>query len=499
MDNQLAAIDLGSNSFRLSIGTIEQRDGISQIYSNDRLKETVRLASGLDEHNYLSEEAIERAINVLKLFGDRIEGFPADRVRAVATNTFRVAKNVNDFLPRAEAALGYPIEVISGQEEARLIFSGVVHELPPSDNKRLVIDIGGGSTEFIIGKGLDPLIVKSLHMGCVSYTQRFFPGGQADETKFKQAELAASKELESIIKPYRKIMWDEVYGSSGTAKALVAVLQECGFSDQGITLEGMEKLKKIILKHGVARVTDLSGLKDSRQEVLPAGLAIMMAIFKALKIERMNQGEGALRVGVLYDLIGRKTAVDKRNESVLQFMQRYHVSQHQAQRVKSLAEYFFDQIFHHDESKKELRQMLSWAAQLHEIGISISQSSYHRHSAYIIENADMPGFSKSDQQLLSLIVLGHQGSLSKLKDISLSGNKENILLTIFCLRLATLLMRKRRPIQQTIEVSVNHSDWTIRASKKWLSDHALTRYSLELESKAWKDLGIHLDIQKTSS
>lgn len=486
----LAAIDLGSNSFRLSIGIVEERQGIHQIYATDRLKETVRLASGLDEHNILNQEAIERALSVLRLFGDRLEGFPASQVRAVATNTFRVAKNLKDFLPLAEAALGYPIEVISGAEEARLIYSGVAHELPPSDHKRLIVDIGGGSTEFIIGKNLDPILLKSLHMGCVSYTKRFFQTNTPLEQAFQQAELAATKELESIVKPYTHEGWQEVYGSSGTAKALVPTLESNGFSELGITLEGMLSLKSRILKEGLGVLNHLVGLKDSRIEVLPAGLAIMIAIFKTLKIQRMLAGEGALRVGVLYDLLGRQAASDKRHESVYQFMKRYHVQATQAQRVQALTDSFFVQLFGTDQ-EPALRQMLSWAALLHEIGLSISQDSYHRHSAYILQHAEMPGFSQSEQELLSTLALAHQGRLSKLTPLP----KPSTLKAIFCLRLATLFMRKRKPLNQTIRLFADQDkQWTIQVPKNWLTHQILTQYSLELEAKNWQAIGIEIRI-----
>jgi exopolyphosphatase/guanosine-5'-triphosphate,3'-diphosphate pyrophosphatase len=247
MDQLLAAVDLGSNSFRLSIGRIVQQDGTPQIYQIDRLKETVRLAAGLDSEKRL-DEAIDRAIAVLERFGDRLRSFHPNRVRAVATNTFRVARNTRDFLPRAEAALGFPIEVIAGREEARLIFSGVVHTLPPSPNKRLVIDIGGGSTEVIIGKGHEPSLMSSLYMGCVSYSRQFFSDGVVDAHQMKQAELAARREIEVIAKQYRKMGWKEAYGSSGTAKALFAILTECRFSDRGITRAGLNKLKDRIIR-----------------------------------------------------------------------------------------------------------------------------------------------------------------------------------------------------------------------------------------------------------
>lgn len=494
MDHLLASIDLGSNSFRLSVGRVVQHDGITQIFSIDRLKETVRLAAGLDDKRNLSEEAIQRAVDVLKRFGERIRDFHPYQVRAVATNTFRVAKNVNELLSRSEQALGFPIEIISGQEEARLVFSGVVHELPPSKESRLVVDIGGGSTEFIIGKGLDPKLMKSLHMGCVSYTKAYFPNGQVTEKGFEKAELAASKELEVISKPYRKMGWKQAFGSSGTAKAIIAVLRESGYSTKGITLDGMLKLKRELIKYGSARSPELKGLKNDRIEVLPAGLAIMIAIFRSLKVDRMLQGEGALRVGVLYDMLGRRVASDKRDETVKIFMRRYHIDTKQATRVKSLALEFFDEI--NPDNEEDMRHALAWAADLHEIGLSISQASFHKHTAYVLENADMPGFSRDDQQRLATLGLLQQGRLSKTHVQSLTADKWQ---AILCLRLATLFLRNRQNQKFAGIVRLqtnNHRTITLTLNKLWLDNHPLSRYSLELEAQEWRSLGFEFTLQE---
>ena len=279
MKNLLAAVDLGSNSFRLSIGRVAEQNGTKHIYQIDRLKETVRLAAGLDSAKMLNQESIKRAIEVLHIFGDRLRTFHPDRVRAVATNTFRVARNVVDFLPEAEAALGFPIEVIAGREEARLIYTGVSHTLPMSQTKRLVVDIGGGSTEVIIGKGDEPVLMSSLYMGCVSFSRKFFPDGKIDAYSLKLAEVAARREIEPITKPYRKMGWDVAYGSSGTAKALYAILTEGKFSKDGITRDGLERLKAKLVRSGRVIPDQLPGIKTERAEVLTGGLAIMSAFF----------------------------------------------------------------------------------------------------------------------------------------------------------------------------------------------------------------------------
>jgi len=492
MDSLLAAVDLGSNSFRLSIGRVVQQDGIAQIFQVDRLKETVRLAAGLDADLYLDEITITRAISVLERFGERLRNFPENRVRAVATNTFRVARNAHALLVRAEAALGFPIEVISGQEEARLIFSGVAHSLPPQDAKRLVVDIGGGSTEIIIGKGLEPVRMTSLYMGCVSFSRRFFADGRIDASKMKQAELAARRELEAITRIYRKTGWKKAYGSSGTAKALYAILTENAYSE-AITASGMRKLKNRLIKSGRVIASELPGIKPERADVLPGGLAIMSAIFDELGIEQMETGEGALRMGVLYDLLGRDDANDdKRRQSVRLFMKRYHIDARQAERVRNTALAFFDELCPRSSEIDDLRLALGWAADLHEIGLSIAHGDYHRHTAYVLEHADMPGFSTAEQALLATLTLAHQGKLGK---VQARVRDHPQWLAILALRIAVLLMRRRQdstplPVSLTVQgrlIKVN-------VNPAWLADRPLTEFSLRAETQEWRKVGYTLKL-----
>ncbi|CAM5435302.1 Ppx/GppA phosphatase family protein [Eoetvoesiella caeni] len=492
MDQLLAAVDLGSNSFRLSIGRVVQHEGNAQIYAVDRLKESVRLAAGLGPDNVLDDESIERAITVLKRYGERLSGFPQHNVRAVATNTFRVARNVAQFLPRAEKALGFPIEVIAGHEEARLIFSGVANELPPSDNQRLVIDIGGGSTEVIIGKSYEPLRLSSLYMGCVSFTRQFFADGCVTAARMEQAQLAARREFESISKRYRKTGWQEAYGSSGTAKGLLAVLLDGGMAKKGITLDGMEQLKALLIKEGKVNVDSLPGLKASRAPVLAGGLAIMLAAFYELKIETMLPGEGALRVGVLYDLLGRDSKHDKRDETVVQFLKRYNADAHQAARVRQIALRLYQPLAVDETEKEDFTRILGWAADLHEIGMSIAHSDYHKHSAYILEHADMPGFSNDDQILLAWFALGHHTKLSKLGTQDATRAQW---LALLCLRLAVLLSRRRENMPKLpIRVEADGKNVKILASKSWLATHALSEYSLRAEAGEWKKTDFELTL-----
>lgn len=496
-NNLLAAVDLGSNSFRLSVGRIEERNGEAHVFAIDRLKETVRLAAGLDDNKILSDEAIQRAVGVLKRFSERIQDFHPSQVRAIATNTFRVAKNREILLQKAEEALGFPIQVVSGPEEARLVFSGVAHELPISDKNRLVIDIGGGSTEFIIGKGYQAVLVKSLLVGCVSFTKLYFPGGSVTAEAFKKAEINARNQIQVLSKSYRKLGWAEAFGSSGSAKAIVAVLQASGFSERGITLEGMEKLKKVLIKTGSANSPLLLDLKDDRIEVLPAGLAIMMAAFKELKIQQMNQGEGALRVGVLYDMLGRKTDSDIRAGTVAQYMHRYRVDTRQAARVRLLAEALYGPALtlskkEQEEWPHDLRLLLSWACDLHEVGLSISQSSYHRHSSYVLQYADMPGFSKDEQTILSRLNLLSQGKLSK-ADINALADEE--WQAILCMRLAIMLLRNRQAIHlENLALEIKDKHICLSVSKRWLANHPLTEFSLNNEKQDWEGSGFKFTI-----
>ena len=496
MDHLLAAVDLGSNSFRLSIGRVVQQNGVAHIYAIDKLRESVRLAAGLDDNHCLDEPAIERAVTVLERFGERLKGFHPNSVRAVATNTFRVARNLDQVLPRAEAALGFPIEVISGQEEARLIFTGISNELPPSQNRRLMIDIGGGSTEVIIGKGFKPLHLNSLFMGCVSFTRRFFPDGKITESRMQEAILAASRELEGIARQYRRTGWDEAYGSSGTAKGLIAILQETGLSKKGLTLEGMQKLRQKLVHDGKVNMHELPGLKPDRSLVLAGGLAIMIAVFQQLGIKVMLAGEGALRVGVLYDLLGRESAHDKREETVNQFIRRYHVDARQAERVKNVALQLFRQLNWPDPvEKEELERSLRWAASLHEVGLSIAHDDYYKHTAYILENADMPGFSRDDQGLLALLALGHAGKLNKVKSRNPS---QGTWLTLLCLRLAVVLLRRRKEHESLpVKLAANGSHVQVQVDHAWLQNHPLSDYSLQAEKKEWAKVDVYFDLSLT--
>ena len=480
----LAAVDLGSNSFRLQVGRV---DG-NQIYPLDGLKESVRLAAGLTAGKILDSAAQERGIVALKLFGERLRGFSPGSVLAVATNTLRVAKNASEFLERAEAALGFPIEVIAGREEARLIYLGVAHTLPDPSRQQLVIDIGGGSTEFIIGRKIQPILLESLYMGCVSYSLNYFPDGKIDKKSFKAAELAARRELQTIVIPYKKEGWSEAVGSSGTAKAIVDLLEVNGFSGQGITREGLMFLRNALYRAGNVDKLAINGVRADRLPVLTGGLAIMSAAFKELGVEQMTFSEGALRLGVLYDLLGRYHHEDLRAATVNRFMQRYEVDKRHAGRVTQSAQRLLHQLVPdtHEHNDVDMLFML-WAARLHEIGVSIAHASYHKHSAYILANADMPGFSRRDQTRLARLVLAHRGKLERVQPLSKQDRDWTL---IFCLRLAVLLHRSREA-KSPPEVSVKFSDrgFALAMDEDVLADSPLTAAALQEEADQWRQVG----------
>jgi exopolyphosphatase / guanosine-5'-triphosphate,3'-diphosphate pyrophosphatase len=481
----VAAVDLGSNSFRLQVGRVVD----DQIYPLDSLKEPVRLASGLTVDKRLDGEAQERALVALRRFGERLRGLDRGAVRAVATNTMRVAKNVGEFLPQAEEALGFPIEVIAGREEARLIYLGASHSLPSAAHKRLVVDIGGGSTEFIIGKRHDPQLMESLYMGCVSFTMRYFPGGKVDKRRLREAQIAAAKEIELIAHDYQRMGWKEAVGSSGSARAIADILEMNEMNpggESGITRVGLERLCAMLIKAGSADALDLRGVKGDRMPVLPGGIAIMSAVFEELDLERMTYADGALRLGVLYDLLGRFHHHDMRDATVAHFRRRYQVERDQVERVEAAAMSALTQLSAGAPDESDVH-FLSWGCRLHEIGISVAHNAYHKHGAYILTYADMPGFSKKDQARLAMLVLGHRGKLEKLGALPAV---DSLWTLIFCLRLAVGLHRTRDDrALPAWRVSSTGRGFLLELPDAWLAENPWTAAALGEEAVIWKQIG----------
>ena len=496
--NMLASVDLGSNSFRLQV--CENHNG--QLKVIDSFKQMVRLAAGLDEQKNLSEEAQERALNCLATFGERLQNFQSEQVRVVATNTFRVAKNIKEFMPKAEAALGFPIEIIAGREEARLIYTGVVHTLPPNGDRMLVIDIGGGSTEFVIGTDLQPTNTESLPLGCVTYSLRFFQG-KIGAKDFQTAITAARNEIQRISKLLKREGWDFAVGTSGSAKSIrdVIAAENPDEPEADITYAAMKKLAERICEAGSTKKAKLEGLKPDRLEVFAGGLAVMMAAFEELEIQKMMVTEAALRDGVFYDLIGRQLNEDMRNQTTAEFQHRYHASQNQANRVAAAAQQFMQSLGHsHNAPVQELAywlQYVRWAGLLHEIGVDIAHTGYHKHSSYILENADMPGFSRKEQQILALLVLGHRGDVRKMAE--LVNGSEMMWFAILSLRLAALFCRARLPLElppyTQLRLAENGSGFILRISQSWLDEHPLVAGALDYESEQWQKINMPFTVQ----
>ena len=493
--NVLASVDLGSNSFRLQICEINN----GQLKVIDSLKQMVRFAAGLDGQKNLDQASQERALECLAKFGERLKGFRAEQVRAVATNTFRVAKNIDAFIPQAEAALGFPIEVIAGREEARLIYTGVVHTLPPNGDKMLVIDIGGGSTEFVIGSDLKPTLTESLPLGCVTYSMRFFQN-KISQKDFQDAITAARNEIQRISKSMKRAGWDFAVGTSGSAKSIRDVIAAANPQEADITYAGMKKIADKIISAGSVKKARFEAMKPERVEVFAGGLAVMMAAFEELDIDKMTVTEAALRDGVFYDLIGRQLNEDMRDQTTAEFQQRYHVSKNQALRVASAAQKIMESICHAQNTPvQELaywKQYINWAGMLHEIGIDIAHTGYHKHSAYILENADMPGFSRKEQNILSLLVLGHRGDVRKMTPLV---DNKMMWFAILSLRLGALFCRNRLPLELPPYTQLRSNDngkgFTLRINKQWLEEHPLVAGALAYESEQWQKVDMPFTVQ----
>ncbi|AOA59151.1 exopolyphosphatase [Acinetobacter larvae] len=469
-DELLAAIDMGSNSFHLAIARVDHGE-VKKVAS---MSEKVQLAAGLDEQKNLTEAAQQRGLACLARFVGRLSSVQPNRLRIVATNALRQAKNGHEFIQRAAEILPKPIEIIAGREEARLIYLGVSHTLANS-GRRLVIDIGGGSTELIIGEEFEPIHTESQQMGCVAYSQMFFANGEINSKNFEKALVAARKELSGIANTYKAAGWDTVVGSSGTIKACRQLTINMGWSDaqENLTREGLEKLKDKLLKFKHVAEIDFQGLKEDRRAVLPAGLAILYAIFEVFQIDKLVYSDGALREGVMYDLLGRFQHEDVRDRSVQALLGRYGADPRQARRVVDTAQKLFDDVAPQLGFNTDDRDLLRRAAYLHEIGLAISHSSYHRHGAYLLQHSDIPGFSQIDQNYLSHLVAHHRRKLrqdDKAEVLKVGASK--LLWLCLLLRLSVTLNHSRSDeMLPAIELAVlDAQQWQLSVSgdaKQW--------------------------------
>lgn len=484
-----AAVDLGSNSFHLIVARYQE----GHIVVLDRLREVVQLARGFKKKRGLHPESEARAVACLERFGQRLQSLNASHVRAVGTNTFRRAARNTAFSQRAESALGHPIDVITGQEEARLVYQGVMHSVSNVDGTQLVVDIGGGSTELILGEGLISKALFSLHMGCVAFSDQFFGNGQIKKTQFNAARLLALRELEPVVRRLKKLDWDRVRGASGTIKAVVRALNPEG--ENRIAYEGLRELSKKALTFDHVDELNLPGVSRDRSRVFLGGLAILMSVFEALSIEEMQACNGSLKEGLLFDLIGRYTHEDARQRSIRALEERYHVDQEQAQRVENTALDMLDQV------KKrwslpdlESENLLRWAAITHEIGLAVAHSHYQQHSAYLIHYSDLAGFSIREQSMLARIVGSHR---RKMIGLSESGSKddETVFKLTILLRLAVLLHRSRSAIEiSKFELTPKKKSLEVNFPAIWLDENPLTRADLEYELGFWEEIDFRLKL-----
>ncbi len=482
----LAAVDLGSNSYRLEIGRLEH----GHVHRTEYIKETIRQGNGLDENRNLSLEAMQRGWDCLARFAERMSGLEKKNVRAVATQTLREAKNRDLFLEQASVILGFPIEVISGREEARLIYQGVSHLLPQSKENRLVVDIGGRSTEIILGQNLNPSVMESYRTGSVAWSMKYFKEDVFSAAAFEKAEIAAKAELDEAVTLYPKESWDQAYGSSGTIGAVCDVLFANGWNPDEITRSGLAWLKKSLIRAGDSSNLRLEGLKDDRKAVIGGGISVLKAVFDILEIDTMHYAHGALRHGVLYDLIDREDEhYDVRSITITRLQKAFGVDTQQSKRVSLVANHLFDQlnIKETDQSEQsKLKKKLSWASDLHEIGMVISHSDYHKHGAYILDQSDTPGFTIPELHRLGLLVLGHRGKLRKL---NINFDDEGFCQQLMCLRLAVILCHARRePDYKNLKIKASKKSpktVDLEISEQWIQAYPQSFHLLYIETQSW--------------
>lgn len=482
---EVAALDLGSNSFHLLVA--RQLGASFQVL--DRLRDTVRLAEGLDAQRRLEPKVAQRALDCLARFGQRLAGIPPDRVRVVGTNSLRRLRHSPDgppFTAAAEKALGHDIEIISGREEARLVYAGVTHGLPAeTPPRRLVVDIGGSSTELIVGRGSEPRLTESVALGCVTHTRRFFEDGEVSEKRMRRARLAARVELEFLEERYRKNGWDVAIGASGTVRGIWRVMRARGWTEDAITRDALEKTVALLIDTGRIDKIDYEDLRPDRREVFPGGLAVLAAVFDSLKLDRMVTSEYALREGVVQDLIGRLGDRDIRGDTIAALAERFGVDAVHAAAVEATALRGLEQVA--DDWKLERKpcaRLLGWAAKLHECGLAVSHSGYHKHGEYLLRNADLPGFSQTEQRLLAALVRLHRGKFSPQVWENLPRPwTEAIPRLAVLLRIAVLIHRGRVPdTRPRVQMAASRAGLELTLAKSWLEEHPLTAADLELEA-----------------
>jgi exopolyphosphatase/guanosine-5'-triphosphate,3'-diphosphate pyrophosphatase len=482
-----AAVDLGSNSFRLHVG---KHDG-EAIRVVKSLREPIRLAAGLDKAGNLTDAAMQSALACLRHFRATLAGYRLDAVRVVATSTLRVAKNAGVFLPAAEQAIGHPVEIISGEEEGRLIYMGVANSLANPGERRLVVDIGGGSTELVLGRGLDIERVESFSVGTVKQSLSFFVDGHVDAGSFEAAILSARSQFEDAAPPYHPQYWRNAYGSSGTVRAIAEIIARNGLGDGRVTPAALEALKQRFISFGHVSKIDMPGLRPDRASTIIGGLAILIALVTELGIEQLAPVEAGLRMGVMWDLYARSMQRDRREGSVRALAEKFHVDQARASRVAQESGALYQQL---KPTGDTYNKLLFWSAQLHEMGMVVSQTGYHKHAAYMIENADLPGFTAREQKAMAKLIVAQKGNLRKIGDALA---EPDFAKAVLALRLAILLMHAR------IEADFNELKLRMKSKieldikRDWVAHHPTVSYWIEKEQEWWDEVGVDFSV-KTS-
>lgn len=480
-----AAVDLGSNSFRLHIG---RHDG-EAIRVVKSARDPIRLGAGLDSKGNLTEEAMQSALQCLTNFRAILSDYSLEAVRVVATNTLRVAKNAAVFLPAAERAIGYPIEIISGEEEGRLIYMGVASTLASPSEKRLVIDIGGGSTELILGRGQEIRQVESFSIGTVKQSLLFFPNGRIDATSFDAAILSARSHFEDAAPPYHPEHWSAAYGSSGTIRAIAEVIAKNAIGDGTFSYKNIEALKARMIDFGHASHFNLPGIKPERVIVMLGGMAILLGIMQELGIRNLTAVDAGLRMGVLWDLQLRATRRDRREQSVQEFMQRFHAEPGRATRVANTAVALYQQL---KPSSDAYQKYLYWSGMLHEVGLAVSHTGYHKHAAYMVENADLPGFTTREQRLMSTLIVAQKGNLRKIGEALADADFAK---AVLALRLATMFMHARIDADLSGLRLKMKNRIELELRRDWLTQHPTVSYWIEKERDWWDEVGVDLTIR----
>ena len=491
----LAAIDLGSNSFHMVVA----RATHNEMRPIEAIAERVQLALDM-EKSHLNLEAVARGLACLSRFRQALDTLKPDLVRVVGTNALRAAKNAGEFIHPAEVLIGHPVEIISGREEARLVYLGVAHSLADDDNARLVVDIGGGSTEFVIGQRFESKLRESLHMGCVTYADRFFPGGKITKKNFEKAYQAAYKEVLNIRKPYKAHGWENAVGSSGTMRAVEQVICAQGWSKEGISAQGLKKLRKLLLaSKSIDELPELEGLVERRRHVIVPGVAIICGIFDALGLEHMDTSPGALREGVVYDMLGRLAHEDVRERTVSALLKRSDVDEQNAEHVEKISMMLFDSASRDWGLDNGDRGLLSWAARLHEVGLSVAHSQFHKHGQYLIQHSDLPGFSKQEQQALGLLVRSHRQKFP-LDDFEPYPKRQaNRLQRLSVLLRLAALFKYVSSIEDIppFITQVKDNEITLLFTRGWLSRNPLTSAALSAEQKQLKKAGFALKLAES--